>query len=361
MTRNTHELDYDHRGAFGSNARFSVLASDPAAVAASTLGLYAKTTGLFVIDSSGGITGPLGTGGGGGGSGAYGSNANDVGNPSTGGANSSNSRADHVHLGVRQITSNTSNTLTQPNINLVAGTGIAFDASVASQLTIRNIGTSSGGGGGSGTTIQYPTLKPATPTDDFNSASLSGSWSAHSNGGSFGTGNCLTQGIDWMGSSLEMQFSAQMGTLYRTHADADLDFTVGGMRAILGPEGVRMMFGIAALDTSGNGVGVVVYDDGSAYFAAITAYSYVSNSDSVGFGMTGSGAGTRQHNGIWVRLKRISGTWTGYVSLSGRAWDKTFSTRADSVTVAQLHVGLLYDAAVTYSGRLTADYFDLTT
>lgn len=213
-----------------------------------------------------------------------------------------------------------------------------------------------GGGAGGSTVIQYPALKPASPTDDFRLAALDGAWSVHSAGGSFVLADCITQGEAWGGSSLEMQFSGQMGTIYRTHGDTDLDFTVGGIRAVLGPDGATgPMFGIAALDSAGTGIGVTVYNDNSAYLAAITTYGYVTNSDSVGLGMISTGI--RQHNGIWLRLKRVSGTWTGYASVSGRAWDKVFTTRADSVTVAQLHFGLLLDPANTYHGRLSADYF----
>lgn len=354
MSRNQHQLEYDHMGSYGSNAKYKELASDPSSATAGTQTLYARPSGMYVINSSGLITGPFGTGGSSGG--AFGSNANDVGNPSTGGANSSNSRADHVHLGVRAITANTSNTLTQPNVSLVSGAGIAFGVS-ASTLTISALGA--GSGSSSGVTVRYPALKPATPTDDFAAASLAGAWIAHSSGGTFATGNCLTQGEDWVGSSLDMEFSGQMGALYRTHADTDLDFSAGGFRSkgLSNTSGTQVMFGIAALNSLGTGVGVVVYNDGNVYLATITTWGYAANSDS----WTGQGMGTATGLGgdWWLRLKRVSGTWTGYASQSGRAWDKTFSTRADSITVDRLAVGLLYNTGLTYSGRLTLDYFQV--
>ena len=210
------------------------------------------------------------------------------------------------------------------------------------------------------TGIQYPSLKPATPTDDFAAASLDAAWSAHSRSGTFVTGNCMTQGEDWLGSSLEMQFSSQSGTIYRTHADADFDFTVGGIRHKgISTASSSVMFGIAALNTSGTGVGIVIYNDGSMYIASITTYAYGAQSD------IWSGHGQPQVTGQnvagdwWVRLKRVGSTWTGYGSNSGRAWDKTFSTRSDSIVVAQLHFGILYDNGSNFSGRLMADYYQL--
>lgn len=215
---------------------------------------------------------------------------------------------------------------------------------------------------GGGATIQYPALKPATPTDDFAAASLGGGYTAHSSGGTFATTSCMTQGIDWMGSSVELQFSGQFGGLYTTHADADFDFTWGGVITHLPfqeASNSEVMVGIAALNSAGTGVGVLAYTaDTNGYFATITTWNYASNSDSWTGRVMGTTA-TGANDALWFRLKRVSGTWTGYMSKSGRVWDKTFSTRADSITVDRLYFGLLYDNTKLYSGRLTADYYQL--
>jgi hypothetical protein len=84
---------------------------------------------------------------------SFGSNSNSVGSANAPGASSSNARADHVHQGIHQLTSNGSNALFE-NVNVAAGSGIALG--VAGQtVTITNTGTSSGGGGsGTLTTIE---------------------------------------------------------------------------------------------------------------------------------------------------------------------------------------------------------------
>lgn len=214
--------------------------------------------------------------------------------------------------------------------------------------------------GAGGPTIQYPALKPGSPTYDFATAALPGAFSAHSSGGSFATADAMTQGIDWMGSSLELQYSNQFGVLYVTHANTDLDVTWGGVTyhgeftETSGP-GNHVMYGIAALDSSGSGVGVVAYTaDQNAYLATISTWAYNTFSDTWLHGGGGSRDGT--HGQMWFRLKRVSGTWTGYVSKSGRVWDQVFATRADSVTVDRLAIGLWFDSASVYSGRLTSDY-----
>jgi uncharacterized protein len=104
-------------------------------------------------------------------------------------------------------------------------------------------------------------------------------------------------------------------------------------------------------------VGVVVYNDGNVYIATITTWNYNTQSDTwTGWGAPQLAAGIAVVGDYWLRLKRVSGTWTGYASKSGRAWDKTFTTRSDSIVVDRLVFGMLYNTASTYSGRLTADY-----
>src|SRR5262245_17172694 len=201
-----------------------------------------------------------------------------------------------------------------------ASTGAIEEITVGSGLTLTGgvLGTS----GASGLTVQYPALKPATPTDDFDGASLSGSYTAHTTSGSFATTDCMTQGAKyWPGSMLEIQLSGQTcSTLHRSHSNGDLDFQVGGVYGEVNHSGAQFMIGIAALDSAGSGVGVVAYTDGLAYIATITTWAYASQSDNLAYG----GLDVQGVQGpMWFRLKRVSGTWTGYYSKSGRAWDKT--------------------------------------
>lgn len=79
---------------------------------------------------------------------SYGSNSNDVSSVGAVGASTLVTRADHVHRGVRTVTSNGSNGLFG-DVNLVAGTGIGLGVT-GQNLTITNlIPAGSGGGGGS--------------------------------------------------------------------------------------------------------------------------------------------------------------------------------------------------------------------
>lgn len=214
---------------------------------------------------------------------------------------------------------------------------------------------------GGGATVQYPPLKPGTPTDDFAAASLDGAWSAHSSVGSFATTDCLTQGDDWVGSSVRLMYSGQMGALYRTHSNGDLDVSLGGAR-LRGYNTAGIQIGIAALNSSGDGVGVIAYNDGGLYFITLTAWKQTGVIDgpwATNFGLPATAGPGQVAGDYWMRVKRVSGTWTGYASRSGKVWDKTFSTSAASYTVDRVAFGLFYDTALSYYATLSADYFDV--
>jgi hypothetical protein len=125
------------------------------------------------------------------------------------------------------------------------------------------------GGGGGGATIQFPALKPGTPTYDFAGASLHADFAVASQIGTFTTAHVMTQGAEWGGSSVELQYSGQKGQIYVAHANTDFDFTVGGVFKA-GFAG-SWMFGIAALNSTGSGVGITSYNDGNAYLATISS------------------------------------------------------------------------------------------
>lgn len=95
------------------------------------------------------------TGGGGGGSTSYGSNSNSVSDSNGPGVISLSSRADHIHQGLHQLTSNTSNAL-YADVNLQAGVGIALGVA-AQTITITNTGSGGGGSGGTTLGIVFPT------------------------------------------------------------------------------------------------------------------------------------------------------------------------------------------------------------
>lgn len=217
-------------------------------------------------------------------------------------------------------------------------------------------GVVSGVGGAGGSTIKYPPLKPATPTDDFAAATLNGAWSAHTSGGAFATTDCITQARD--GSNLRMMYTDKMGCLWRTQANTDLDLRVGGLRASGQFDGATgSMFGIAALDSSGGGVGVTVYNDGNMQLATITGWAYASYLQVF--------AGVPGHNlnpaaEYWLRLVRVTNTWTMYYSFGGDAWGTVSASGAGTFTIDRIAIGAFYNTGNTYKGSIEADWIDVT-
>ena len=344
---------------YASNALFTATSSNTLAIngvrvtgaAASNYHIVASGSNFaaWVPDAAGGAV-------------SFGSNAMSVSDLNVGGASTNAAREDHRHVGIATITASSSNTLQRPVINLRPGSGVTFALSTTDgnpefdTLTIGSTAT----GGGSAIAVRYPGLKPTTPTDDFNTATLGAGWSAHAlNASGFTTSHVLTQGEDWIGSSVALMFSEQAGTIYQTHANGDIDFQVGGIRVKGMPLGgtgtLQWQVGIAAVDTSGNGMCVTVFNDQNAYFAPVVSYVQSGAVDSWSYHGLSPVYGASYNGDWWMRLKRVSGTWTGYISRSGRKWDKTFATSTAACTIAELHFGSM--RAGVGSGIYIADYF----
>lgn len=200
----------------------------------------------------------------------------------------------------------------------------------------------------------YAPLKPATPDDDFDGASLDVAWTAHSSGGSFATTDCFTQARD--GSSLRMEFFSKMGCLYRSQANTDLDIKATNIRGLGAMLGGSMMFGIAALNSSGTGVGLLVYNDNNVYLANITTWQYASLLQT----FSERGHNRWGNSDYWLRLVRSGNNWTGYVSMNGKDWGTVSGTSAVTITVDRVAIGLFYDTGSTYIGAVECDSFDVT-
>lgn len=217
-----------------------------------------------------------------------------------------------------------------------------------------HVATYTPAGGGGSSTIQYGANKPATPDDDFDASSLSGSWIARSAGGSFATTDCYTQALD--GSHLSMGFKSSMGYIYLSASDVDQEWQCGGMRG-LGQTGsvTAMMFGIALLDTSGDGMGVVVYNDNNIYLARITGHAYASFDGTI----ANMGHNINPASRWDLRLTRVGNTWDGYASHGGDSWAfHSTATGSRTITVARKCVGLFYNTSDLYKGEVLVDWVD---
>ncbi len=257
------------------------------------------------------------------------------------------------------------------NLGLIIGTDVQAFAAAASQAEME-AGSEAGlrtmsplrvaqaiaalGGAGGGATIQYGALKPGSPLDDFDQSALDGAWAATATNGSFGLGGSFPQAVD--GSHISMGSQGGNGFLYRSHANTDLTVAIGNAWATQHENGSYML-GVAALNSSGNGVGLISYNDGNGYLASITGGLYSGVLQSVtGWGHDASGV--NRPNGrtpLAMQLRRVGNTWDGRFSSDGMAWSSFSSSSSVTITVDRIAFGLFFDNAA-YKTRMHADWFD---
>lgn len=212
-------------------------------------------------------------------------------------------------------------------------------------------------GGGGGATIQYGSLKPGTPDDDFTGASLTG-WTAQSQAGSFALTDCFPQAVN--GSYVQLGYHDKSGSIYKSQANADLDYRVGGfsVEGNLHPSQGQKMPGIAVLDSSGNGVALVFNTDLHTYLAEITAYAWTGTTYGSWQNTTPEYAvGSREYA---MRITRATNTWTGYLSFDGVNWTAMSATGSKTITVDKVAIGTWKPNDGAARGRILADWMDVT-
>jgi hypothetical protein len=130
------------------------------------------------------------------------------------------------------------------------------------------------------------------------------------------------------GHAYPLLLDAQGDAITRSFTDTGQDFEI--MAHMYGLNNGGGMIGLCALDSSNNGRGFSGYNDNNTYQWALTNYAYAS---------TGVAAGVAPNlPNHWLRLRRASNLWTGYISNDGGySWNAT-ATTSDSRTIAKIGV-----------------------
>jgi hypothetical protein len=323
---------------------------------------------------------------------SFGSNSNSVGSANAPGASSSNARADHVHQGVHQLTSNGSNALFE-NVNVAAGSGIALG--VAGQtVTITNTGSSSGGAGGSGTltTIEEvdgsPTSSAVTKlvlpngtlgivgTVATYTPTASGSAQEHNEiaaavlTNATSTGDAGSRSDHFPGSSLAGGW-ASIGTAVSagpTVKYSVLSFIPGAsagqhMTAYTPTGACRVEARLIGTANSGTGYGLMIRDSGATepggegILAWIDGFSGTAQAYSIDAGaVTARGANVTGQwtNAVWRYLaieRNGSNAWTVQVSLDRVTWQSMVSLHSKTFTVAKMgfrYVGTAWPVSIDF-------------
>lgn len=217
----------------------------------------------------------------------------------------------------------------------------------------------SAAGGGGAATIQYGSLKPATPDDDFDYSSLGvAGWAANSQAGTFALTDCFPQAVD--GSHVQLGYHDKSGSILKAQADTDLDFRVGGFRVegSLHPSQGQKFPGIAVVDSSGNGVALAFNSDLHTYLAELTAYAWTGTT--YGSWQNTTPEYATNHSGYVMRITRVGNTWTGYLSFDGVNYTAMSATGSKTITVNRIAIGTWKPNDGAARGRILADWSDVT-
>lgn len=213
--------------------------------------------------------------------------------------------------------------------------------------------------GGGSATIQYGSLKPGTPDDDFDYASLSGAgWAANNQAGSFALTDCFPQAVD--GSHVQLGYQDKSGSILKSQSNVDLDYRVGGFscEGNLHPAQGQKMPGIAVVDSSGNGVGLVFNSDLNTYLIELTSYAF--SGTSYGSWTNSTPEYAIDSRSFAMRITRATNTWTGYLSFDSVNWTAMSATGSKTITVNRIAIGTWKPNDGAARGRILADWADVT-
>jgi len=212
--------------------------------------------------------------------------------------------------------------------------------------------------GGSGTVIQYGSLKPGTPDNDFDSSSSLSGATANNQAGSFATTDCFPQAVD--GSHVQLGYQDKSGSLWWAQGNTNLDYRVGGFscEGNLHPAQGQKMPGIAVLDSSGNGVALVFNSDLSTYLIEVTGWAF--SGSSYGSWANSTPEYAIDSRSFVMRITRVTNTWTGYLSFDGVNYTAMSATGSKTITVDKIAIGTWKPNDGAARGRILADWYDVT-
>ena len=153
--------------------------------------------------------------------------------------------------------------------------------------------------------------------DECNTVSLAAGWTLRNIASVAGDGMKYLALFDAWGDAMTRPFT-----------DPAADFEI--MAHLVGLTDGGGMIGLCALDAAGAGRAFSYYNDGTTYNWKITSYTY----DTTGSLVPGTPA-IPDH---WLRLRRVSGSWSGCYSTNGNAWSNWTTGNADGRTITQIGI-----------------------
>lgn len=293
---------------------------------------------------------------------AFGSNSTNVSETTQVGASSNTARADHYHRGIETITASSSNTMQRGTLNLRPGASIALNLTDTDgdgefdTITIVNTGGGGGGSGGS-SLIQRPALTPSsfdsTYGDDFTQTTIDSRWNSFRG---ITSSQVITRAFDGSWLSVPNLSTGTFSAVFQTAPNTDFDIQ-GCFKAQIHTDADASAFGIMAVDSSGDGVGVFAgYSDGNLYTFNLVNYTYTSTGQNTG---NTTWSRIRQGGPFWLRLVRVGNTWDAYGSHGGDSWEEHMAaTISNTKTINRFGFGRIDVSAAKFAGTILCDWFN---
>jgi hypothetical protein len=208
-------------------------------------------------------------------------------------------------------------------------------------------------GGGAGPLL-YPLDRPSfdgTYGDDFDEASLNARWSRHVQ-----TSGEESYQIGGVASSLRVAYSTAAAAryIYQT-APNGTNETWECSISQWQVTGTNQMFGLLMVDSSGNGVAALVYDNSPGiYIANVASHGYSSVGASAVYNPVAWQAGQR----LWLRLRKATGAYSASFSLNGETYSPEVTFTPSAFTPTRVGVGRIL--GTTAGDTLDIHWFDKT-
>ena len=195
---------------------------------------------------------------------------------------------------------------------------------------------------------RYSNPLDGTMGDDFTEASLNGRWARRT----------ITSGMEsyqqgdgtWLVADIAS--ATQQCQYLQTCPSGDWEFIVKMRVSWTRGSGTPVfMYGMACLDSSGNGKGIVFYTDQLVYHATIASYVYSSYNRVMGYSYSAMSG-----HSIWFRVRKSGTTIYASHSEDGDVWSEEFGV-TDSATWAEITIGRFLGTA-SGEQRFAVDRFD---
>jgi hypothetical protein len=194
-----------------------------------------------------------------------------------------------------------------------------------------------GGGGGGGTRAFG--LDPATPDatygDEFTGASLDAKWSRHNQ-----TAGEETYQSGGLASTLRVAYSTATASryIYQTAPNGTNETWTTSV-SWYQETNTGQMFALLMVDSSGNGVAALPYDNvNGLYLANVTGHVYTSSLASIS--TLKPPPGYYQSGGrVWIRLRKATGLYAASYSLDGQDWSREATGTPTAFTPARVGIG----------------------